>query len=83
MRPPKPDSIFEISIKKYVDKEKQNNKNEINVIINEPITLNVGINMIHAPRVINIYIYIYIYMTEKVFIEYIVKYLTWLVYKRF
>ena len=36
MRPPKTDCIFEISIKKYVDIEKQNNKNWIHVI-NEPI----------------------------------------------
>ena len=36
MRLPKSDCIFEISIKKYVDKEKQINKNEIHVV-NEPI----------------------------------------------
>ena len=36
MRPPKTDCIFEISIKKYVGKETQNNKNLIHVI-NEQI----------------------------------------------
>ena len=38
MRPPKTDYIFEIRIKKNVDKEKQNNKNYIHVI-NKPIPI--------------------------------------------